>query len=274
MAAGAPLWQPNRRSEGQCGSRDLRTTRTPAVANPSGYETADQKAPLFGVRPGGAPTDPEPRHVVHCSLVLPGPVRAEAARKALLVGADRGPVLGPARSRRGSQAGFATRALRGDRSRNGTIGGPGVFRSRNTSVWESQRHHFTMDLRIRRTAAPVASTRRRHRNARTYQREPLRGLLGSRTAVLDAVRPARTPRPEPPSGSSGSRIGWDFRGPPCGADLSSRPPAAAPLGSGTADYPSNDAALFQGMTERRAGRPTTGGHLTPRGVRLLERGRL
>lgn len=198
MAVGAPSWQPNRRSEGQCSSRGLRITRTPAVAHPSGYEAADREVLLFGVRPRGAPTDPEPRHVVSCSLVLPGPVRAEAVRKALLVGADRGPVLGPARSRRGSQAGFATRALRGDRSRNGTIGGPGVFRSRNTSVWESQRHHLTMDLRIRRTAAPVASTRRRHRSARTYQREPLRGLLGSRTVVLEAVRPARTPRPEPP----------------------------------------------------------------------------
>lgn len=48
-----------------------------------------------------------------CSLVLPGPVRAEAARKALLVGADRGPVLGPARSRRGSQAGFCSESPSG-----------------------------------------------------------------------------------------------------------------------------------------------------------------
>ena len=44
---------------------------------------------------------------------------------------------------RGAEArpAFASRALRGDRCRNGTTGGPGVFRSRDTSVWESQRHH-------------------------------------------------------------------------------------------------------------------------------------
>jgi hypothetical protein len=69
---------------------------------------------------------------------------------------------------------------------------------------------------------------RRHRNVRTYQREPLRGLLGACSAVLEAIRPARTPRPVPLSGGAGSRSGWDFRGPPSGADPSSRPPEAAP----------------------------------------------
>lgn len=56
MADGVPLWQPTRRSEGQC-----------------------MEASPFGVKPLGAPTEPEPRHVVPCSLVLPGPVRAEAS---------------------------------------------------------------------------------------------------------------------------------------------------------------------------------------------------
>jgi hypothetical protein len=87
---------------------------------PLGERNSGQQGPTLRGETLWASTAPEPGYVVHCSLVLPGPVRAEAARKALLWSADRGLAFGPARSRRGSQAGSAMRSLRGDRCRNST----------------------------------------------------------------------------------------------------------------------------------------------------------
>jgi hypothetical protein len=210
-----------------------------------------------------------------CSLVLPGPVRAEAARKALLVGADRGPVLGPARSRRGSQAGFCSESPSGrplpERNHR---------RSRGVSFARHLRVGEPTALLIDGSSDPPKSGVGGFDTQTAPQRADLskgtpQGAPGiaHRSARRGSTSPNPTTRASfleaQEAGSGGTSA--DHHVEPIRRADHRQPHLLAPerrITRRTTRYYS------RGSRERRAGKPTTGGHQTPRGAQLLERGRL